>query len=310
MDLRSSKFPLLILILFCCDLFAQSVNLAERDKDYKDPKQFERFYKRRWVIAEWQINQLKKGALVVKLRTNQLVIDGLKKAGNYSLAEQKRLETLGMNTNLVRAYMRSYDFSKIYFTYSNNVDTLRKGLRSGIFLDSNLQVDPSIQMTEQFYLLAESDQVYNSSIGFLPEDSAADAIEKGNPIKHATIVVKNKYGHQLKRPFPFYSEKVKGRFGTYVYIAFSIEGATLFLPYNLLAKGGQKGGSGKFGGSDLKKVEYNGQQLTLTIPKEYTMDALLQTISDFNDELKQYYQHSREPDETTRYFAEVRPFLY
>ena len=79
-----------------------------------------------------------------------------------------------------------------------------KGARSGIFLDTNLVVDPKIELKENFYLLAERDDVYNSSIGFVREDTARFIKETGNASKDAAIVIKNKYGHQLKDPFPFF----------------------------------------------------------------------------------------------------------
>jgi hypothetical protein len=291
----------LFVLVFCStSVLPQAVNVAEHDKDYKDPEQFDRFYKRRKVIAAWQINQLKKGALVVKLRTNQMVIDALNKQGNGKLAEQKRLETAGINAMLVRAYMNNYNFSKVYFIYSHHADSLRKGARQGIFLDSNLQADPSARLDEKFYLMAETDRIYNSSIGFLPEDSASFVTEKGNPTGgDATVVVKNKYGHQLKRPFPFFSGhgiKLKPS-ESHVYV--TINGNKI--PYNI---------SGIGGNEEDKKYTYNNEQLTLTIPKQFTTPVLSEVISEFNDELKAFYQRSREPDEHHKLFAEVRPYLY
>ncbi|MBL7931391.1 MAG: hypothetical protein JNL60_05800, partial [Bacteroidia bacterium] len=197
-----------LLLLCACALasFSQTVeSVTEKpgEKDYKDPEQFDKFYKRRKMISAWQINKLKEGALVIRLKTNKLLIDALQKEGKDELAEQKRMEALGINKNISRAFRKNYTFSKIYFIYSSSSDTLLKGARSNIFLDSNLVVDPNLTMNESFYLICEGDYVYNSSIGFVPEDSARFQTERGNPTVEAPIVVKNKYGHQLKRPFPF-----------------------------------------------------------------------------------------------------------
>jgi hypothetical protein len=175
-----------------------------RPQDYKDAKQFKDFYKRRNVISKWQINQLKNGALCVRLHNNKTLVEGLKKMGKADLAAQKELELMAINKNIVMAFTRYYNFSKVYFFFSNNSDTLLKGARSGIFVDTNLVVDPKIEMKENFYLLAENDDAYNSSIGFVPEDTARFVKETGNPTKDAAMVIKNKYGHQLKDPFPFY----------------------------------------------------------------------------------------------------------
>jgi hypothetical protein len=176
-----------------------------RPGDYKDNKQFHNFYKRRNIIAKWQINELKNGALVVRLHNNKNLIESLKKMGKADLAAQKELEMMAINKNILMAFTRYYNFSKVYFFFSSSSDTLLKGTRSGIFLDTNLVVDPKIEMKEKYYLLAEHDDVYNSSIGFVPEDTANLVKETGNPSKEAAIVIKNKYGHQLKDPFPFYT---------------------------------------------------------------------------------------------------------
>lgn len=202
-----NKFLLFVFVLFSLTGISQKGSDADhvfRPGDYKDGKQFKDFYKRRNIIGRWQINQLKNGALVVRLHNNKTLVDGLKKMGKADLAAQKELEMMAVNKNILMAFTRYYKFSKVYFFFSNNSDTLLKGARSGIFLDTNLIVDPNIEMKETFYLLAEHDDVYNSSIGFVPEDTAKLTKETGNPSKEAAMVIKNKYGHQLKDPFPFY----------------------------------------------------------------------------------------------------------
>lgn len=175
-----------------------------RPQEYKDQDQFKHFVKRREIIAKWQINQLKSGALVVRLHNNQKLIEGLKKMGNADLATQKEHEQMAINKNILLAFTKNYTFSKVYFFYGSSSDSLFRGVRKGIFLDTNLAVVPSIEMKESFYLLAESDDVYNSSIGFVREDTAKFIKETGNAAKEAAIVIKNKYGHQLKDPFPFF----------------------------------------------------------------------------------------------------------
>ena len=186
-----------------------SQNKSEADKvfrpdEYKDQEQFKNFYSRRNTVGRWQINQLKNGALCVRLHTNQKLIDGLRKMGKADLATQKEYEMMAINKNIVMAFTKYYTFSKVYFFLSHSSDTLLKGARSGIFVDTNLVVDPNIEMKEAFYLLAEKDDAYNSSIGFVKEDTAKFIRETGNASKEAAMVLKNKYGHQLKDPFPFY----------------------------------------------------------------------------------------------------------
>src|SRR4051812_2976460 len=100
MDRKLNKIGALCLfILLALCTLAQEERIG--DKDYKDPLQFEKFTKRRKVIAAWQISQLKEGALVVRLKTNQMLVNALIKQGNIQLAKQKRVEMLAINRNIV-----------------------------------------------------------------------------------------------------------------------------------------------------------------------------------------------------------------
>lgn len=200
-----SKLSVFCLLVLFTSATAQDKNESVYNpKDYKEGAQFKHFYKRRNEIAKWQINQLKNGALVVRLHNNKNLLESLRKMGKADLATQKEYEMLAVNKNIMMAFKRQYNFSAVYFFFSSSSDSLIKGARSGIFLDTNLTVDPNIILKESFYLLAEKDAVYNSSIGFVPEDTARFMKEIGNASKEAAMVIKNKYGHQLKDPFPFY----------------------------------------------------------------------------------------------------------
>ena len=66
-----------------------------------------KFYRRRKIVGSWQINQLKDGgALVVKLKANTLLINALEKKGEVKLAQQRKIETAGVNVNVMRAFFK------------------------------------------------------------------------------------------------------------------------------------------------------------------------------------------------------------
>ncbi len=181
----------------------------KRTSDEENPKvpvnnDFSKFAQRREDISRWQINQLKNGALIVRLPTNKTAIDRLRSIGNQAAADEKENETIAINKLYYRTFTRFYKFSKLYFIYSNYSDSLTKGARTGIFLDSNLVIDNTITMSESYYLLAEKDVVYHSSIGFVNEEQAKTVKEAGTPSKLCFVVLKNKFGHQLKHPFPYF----------------------------------------------------------------------------------------------------------
>lgn len=193
---------LIVFIFISSTVFSQEEKSGE--KEYLDNGQFKRYRKRAEQLASWQIQNLKFGALVVRLQSNQLKIEACKRTGNHQLAKKIIAETQFYNKTVVKAYLKYYDFSKVYFIYAQSSDSLLKGLRTGIFLDTTLQVNPKIEIVENYYIIAEKDYVYNSSIGFVKEDTARFVKESGARTIEVPIVLKNKYGHQLKKPFPFY----------------------------------------------------------------------------------------------------------
>lgn len=314
-----------VIFLFFAFLFsivslkAQENNVIPEYKDYKDPKQFENFQKRRTFISQWQINQLKKGAIVVRLQTNQKLIEALTKAGNEKLATQKAAEQFAINKNTMFAYMEHLDFCKVYFIYSNSSDTLLKGARKGIFLDTNLAVNPNIEMTESFYLLAERDYAYNSSIGFVPEDSARFVTEQGNPIKEMAIILKNKYGHQLKKPFPYEVQGIISSFDvvlvgvTIIGAAFGIAAAPLIgigsaaiiytVDRTLLKDLKNNGKKSKV------KVNDNENVASVKIKKEFTYEQISIAVKKLNRHLNEYYRTVPHFD-TSSADKKIIPFLY
>lgn len=291
----------LILVLF---VFSAMCLPAQNDptdrsaeKEYKDGEQFEKFYKRRKMIGAWQINQLKDGALIVKLKANTILINALEKKGDTKLAAEKRLETAGVNVNIMRAFLKNYNFSKVYFIYSQLADTLLKGARENIFLDTNLLVDPKIVMTEKFYLLAENDRIYNSTIGFIPEDSARVVTEKGSPTtSEEFMVIKNKYGHQLKKPFP-YSSKIKAGLDKTPEVSYiMLNGfSTPFNVVNLVRR------------KDAMSFNYNGERMEVFIQKSYLYERLMLTVQMLNENFYTYYQANPIP---SRMAPALKPFLY
>ncbi len=222
-----SKYFLIIALFVSQFCEAQnSTDAIYHPQDYKEQDQFKHFYKRREAVSKWQINQLKNGALLIRLHDSKLLIEALKKRGQNDLATQKEHEAFALNKNIVRAFTSQYKFSKVYFFYSHSSDTLLKGVRSGIFLDTNLNVDAGIKLEEKFYLIGEKDLIYSSSIGYVKEDTARFMRESGNASKEMAIVLKNKYGHQLKDPFPFCVE-AKGSPSARVKEYFNYKGATI-----------------------------------------------------------------------------------
>ncbi len=271
LSLNKIIFAFLFAVSYCG--FSQSdADKVFRPQEYKNEEQFKNFQKRRNAIGKWQINQLKNGALVVRLHNSKTLIESLRKMGKADLAAQKEQEMMAINKNIVMAFYRCYNFSKVYFFFSNHSDTLLKGARSGIFLDTNLVVDAKIEMKEKFYLLAEQDDAYNSSIGFVREDTARFIKESGNASKDCAMVIKNKYGHQLKDPFPF----------------FVINKSTIT-------------------GTPVTLVMIGGVIVRVNVEKKQRLEKHYAYVSNLNRYLFNFYNENKDYEVTD---PEIKPFLY
>ncbi len=176
--------------------------------DYKSDTSFKDFSDLRYKVAKAQINALKNGgALLVRLKTNAKTIAKLKAAGNNDLATQVESETFLANKIMMTSYWLECKFCPVYFFFSEQSDSVRQKKLDGIFVDTTLNVNSSIVCKAPFYLVAEPDFVYNSSLGIVSESQAQSAEERGNRIREARIVVKNRYFIQLHKPFPYFQLK-------------------------------------------------------------------------------------------------------
>ena len=136
--------------------------------NFKTDSSFAHFEKMRFTVARSQVTLLKdSGALLVRLKTNSNTINRLKAAGNMDLATQVERETLLNNKVMMRAYRNEFKFCPVYFFTSDHSDSVKHKFLTGIFVDSNLVVDPTIVCKASFYLIAEQGSIYDSSLGIV-----------------------------------------------------------------------------------------------------------------------------------------------
>jgi len=205
---KLNKFACLVFVFLTTLCVAQNDGVKSTVyTDYKSDTTYKNFDKLRYKVAYAQINALKKGALLIRLKTNYRAISKLKSVGNYDLATNLEKETELENKIIMSAYKKEFTFCPVYFFYSESSDSIRKNNLSGIFVDTTLQVNSSIVCNSSFFLVAEQDGIYNSSLGLVPESLAKTARESGSYSRDAPIVVKNKYFIQLHKPFPFFQIK-------------------------------------------------------------------------------------------------------
>lgn len=142
-SLRIFYFFLFILFLNSPALMAS--NDAEANKNADSTK----------TSAAALLKGLKQGGLLVRLKTSENSINTLIARGRTKEAEALKAKQYAKNLEVYRAFKEKYKFGNVYFFYSTHSKEVKTGQLAGIFLDSSLQPDSSITLSNSNYFIAE-----------------------------------------------------------------------------------------------------------------------------------------------------------
>jgi hypothetical protein len=156
------------------------------------------------TIAYQQIKDLKTGALVVRLKTNDKSVLAYRQSGRNEIADRMVADRATMNRKIITAFRSFLDFCPVYFIYTKNTDDLKTG-KNGIFLNDTLAIDTSIYIKENFYLLAEYGSVMaNERVDEYHYKGVYTTQESSRVVGQSALVMLDTSNIQLKEPFPFY----------------------------------------------------------------------------------------------------------
>jgi hypothetical protein len=147
-----------------------------------------------------QIVQLRGGALIVRLKSQDRKIQAYRNAGNNKLADKLEKELHDFNQMLVKSFNNHYHFSKFFFIYPEDYQQLLSGETSGFFLDQNLQKDPSITLEKEDFFVCEYGVVYAEAIQ--NPNNARLKVVTDTPMQQDALIIKDKDLRQLLSPFP------------------------------------------------------------------------------------------------------------
>jgi len=182
--MKFSKFNLVFAIIFLSvKLFAQP---TFKSKDNR-LESFE-------AVKEMKYG----GVLVVRLKTNYVKIRALEKEltnPNISASKKKRLQTIlvetisrrdALNETMAKTFLDSFSFCPVYLSYDSSANSLKNGLRKGIFLNSSLQIDADISIPDTAKIFIA---YYHEKSGNYPSDG----------------LMLRRLGSELADPFPHYT---------------------------------------------------------------------------------------------------------
>jgi len=151
--------------------------------------------------AEYSIQHLKEGSLLVRLNFKTKAIDLLEQAGNKTGAEEMRSIQLEENKAIMNAFKSYFTFCPVYFFSIDSTEALLRGARQGYFLNFDLKVDPSISVKTPFVMVAEFGVLETA----LPADKTQPEQEENRRgLMADALMVRDNQLKLLEKPFPYY----------------------------------------------------------------------------------------------------------
>lgn len=144
-----------------------------------------------------QVEKLKAGALLVRLKTSENKISKLIEYGRNSEAEKVKREQLEDNLNIIQAFKNHFEFCPVYFFLSGNSKQVRSGELGNIFVNENLEIDTTIQFTGE-YLTAD----FSRTQGVPTKDENGTQVATTSSFGLPALVVMDKNFVQMSNPFP------------------------------------------------------------------------------------------------------------
>lgn len=190
-----------VLVLFVSALFTSPIFSQGLPAQIYRPHGAEYEPFREKQVAIDNIKNLRKGALLVRLKTRQNTIDAFEERGYKKMAQQVKKEQRESNKKLMKAFKENFNFCQVYFFYSEDSENVLENNLEGIFLNDNLEKDASIIVKEE--------HIFTAEIGSLITDPVVtyrDGTESNTTsgMSESVLVIKDDDFEQLRRPFPYY----------------------------------------------------------------------------------------------------------
>ena len=195
------KKYIILLALLSCSFFSFSQNTPPSNLEMR-------------MRANRQYVELLDGALLVRLSNPQKKIAALRKYGYSEEANNAQLQQDNENKEIIKSFKDEFTICKSYFFFSEHSNLVRaKDFSEPIFLDVDLNIDPSILLTSDIFLIAEFGHVMQDTPVYV--DSRITDFEDGYNLRTSywagpdlhfgALTMMSDQFVQLRRPFPRYA---------------------------------------------------------------------------------------------------------
>jgi hypothetical protein len=199
---------LLILVFILCFISANSQDSGTKSKHV--------FYRKQMnIVTKKQVNDLKNGALLVRLKTKKSTIDVLRKNGRIKEADEIEAKQAIFNKNIICAFKYKFDFCPTYFFFSDYSNFVKdKQFDKVKFLSGDLQVDTAIKFTYKTFLTADFGPIEQDTVRYADgynlvadQDWSVKKVTKnysGPNFGFDALIIRSDIFIQLRDPFPYF----------------------------------------------------------------------------------------------------------
>ena len=145
-----------------------------------------------------QINDIKNSRLLIKLSTNEHLINHHINNGNLKKAELIREQQNQKNQQIISAFEQAWSLCRVYFFYSNHSNKIKHKQFDNLFKDINETELNDVEKKE----LADHRKKLQLIIGYFGQTSGT--------LKFNALVLMNHEFKQFKKPMPKYVRTYKG----------------------------------------------------------------------------------------------------
>lgn len=174
-----------------------------------------RYRKQLNAITKVQINELKDGALLVRLKTKKNSIAALQKIGKNEAAEKLELKQAAYNLNIVTSFKKYFTFCPTYFFYSDYSTNIKeREFDKVLFLNEKLQADSSIKFVYKTFLTADFGTIEQDTVKYFANYSMEQdknlgtqkvkTYNGGPDFGFDALIIRNDKFIQLRDPFPYF----------------------------------------------------------------------------------------------------------
>ncbi len=171
--MKYSFWTMLLLLIATFSMNAQSDMTQWKAKSGEDSSERLPYFKR-LKIVEKDLQALRGGTLIVRLRSSDKKINYLRDKGRKEEADQILASNNSFNTAFLNQMKLHYNFSDIQFAYGKGIQDFLNQKNDNIFLNQALEIDSNIKLKEgPIYILAAQDDndyyLFDSDMRRIPE---------------------------------------------------------------------------------------------------------------------------------------------